>query len=150
MNEQALQQYLYDHIPLSQAMQVEVLQAQPEEVILRAPLAPNINHMETVFGGSASAVAILSAWSLLHTRLAHAALANRLVIQSNTMQYALPIAGAFTARARIAEAADWQRFVQTFERKGRARIAVTAVLEYAGRQAGELQGEFVALQPDGK
>lgn len=148
MNEQALQQYLYDHIPLSRAMQVEVLEVQPSEVILLAPLAPNINHMATVFGGSASAVAILAAWSLLHTRLAHAAIANQLVIQSNTMHYSLPIVGDFTARAHIAEGADWQRFVRTFERKGRARIAVTAVLEYAGRQAGKLQGEFVALPPD--
>lgn len=145
LNEQTLQQYLYDHIPLSSAMQVQVISAQEEEVILAAPLAPNINHMETVFGGSASAVAILAAWSLLHVRLKSAAIASQLVIQSNTMEYALPIKGGFTARSCLADAADWQRFVRTLARKGRARIAVIAVLEYEGRQVGRLQGEFVAL-----
>ena len=48
-------------MPLSQAMQVTVVEASFQQVVLTAPLAPNINHRETVFGGSASAVAILAA-----------------------------------------------------------------------------------------
>ena len=64
-----LQNYLHAHIPLSKAMQVEAIFASAEAIVLGAPLEPNINHRETVFGGSASALAILSAWSLLHTRL---------------------------------------------------------------------------------
>lgn len=145
LNEQAVQQYLHDHIPLSKAMQVEVLSVKPDEVVLSAPLAPNINHKETVFGGSASAVAILAAWSLLHTKLKSTAINSQLVIQSNTMNYLLPINGTFTARSFIEGAADWPRFVRTLERKGRARITVTAVLECEGQQVGRLTGEFVAL-----
>jgi thioesterase domain-containing protein len=64
-----LAQYLHEHIPLSRAMGVEVVEATWDGVSLRAPLAPNINHRETVFGGSASAVAILAAWALLYVRL---------------------------------------------------------------------------------
>jgi thioesterase domain-containing protein len=148
LNEQALQQYLYDHIPLSQAMQVEVRRAHEDELVLAAPLAPNINHRSTIFGGSASAVAILSAWSLLHVRLTSAKLDARLVIQSNTMQYELPIGGAFTARAFIEDPAEWQQFLRMLSRKGRARIAVTSILEVEGKQAGRLRGEFVALTPE--
>lgn len=129
-------------------MQVEVRSVQADEVILGAPLAPNINHKETVFGGSASAVAILAAWCLLHTRLDSAGIASQLVIQSNTMQYDLPIGGDFIARSRISDAAEWTRFLRMFARKGRARIAVTSVLEYEGRQAGRLHGDFVALTPE--
>lgn len=69
MSPGELQTYLHAHIPLSGAMQVSVVQAALEGVVLSAPLAPNINHRDTVFGGSASAVASLAAWSLLHTRL---------------------------------------------------------------------------------
>ena len=50
-------------------MGVEVIEAAWNGVTLRAPLAPNINHRETVFGGSASAVAILAAWAILYVRL---------------------------------------------------------------------------------
>jgi thioesterase domain-containing protein len=145
LNEQNLQQYLHAHIPLSAAMQVGVQRATPDEVVLAAPLAPNINHRETVFGGSASAVAILAAWSLLHVRLRSAGIEARLVIQSNSMHYDLPIAGDFTARSFIAAPDAWPQFVRMLERKGKARIAVDAVLEYEGVQSGRLQGEFVAL-----
>ena len=145
MNQQVLQQYLHEQIPLSQAMHVEVRSAQLEEVILAAPLAPNINHQATVFGGSASAVAILAAWSLLYTRLRHEDVNSNLVIQSNTMHYELPINGTFTARSYLEESADWPRFMRMLVRKGRARIAVTSVLEYEGKQVGKLHGEFVAM-----
>lgn len=145
MNELALQQYLYDHIPLSKAMQVEVKRVHADEVVVAAPLAPNINHRETVFGGSASAVAILAAWSLLHTRLQSAGIESRLVIQGNTMHYDLPVAGDFIARAFIEQEDSWQHFIRMLTRKGKARITVSSVLEYNGMQAGRLSGEFVAL-----
>jgi thioesterase domain-containing protein len=84
MTPENLATYLYDHIPLSKAMQVSVVSISDEKLVLSAPLAPNINHRDTVFGGSASAIAILAAWSLLHTRLLKAGISSRLVIQRNT------------------------------------------------------------------
>ena len=144
----ALQQYLHDHIPLSKAMQVSVLAASDDGVTLGAPLAPNINHRDTVFGGSSSAVAILAAWSLLHTRLASSGLSCRLVIQRNTMDYERPIEGDFTARSFVAQPDAWPQFMRMLGRKGRARITVNAVLEQAGQRVGQLEGEFVALAAD--
>lgn len=142
-----LEQYLHRHIPLSRAMAVSVVSLGPDAVVLQAPLAPNINHRDTVFGGSASAVAILAAWSLLHTRLLAEDLASRLVIQRNTMDYELPIAGDFTARATLDDPALWPLFTRMLARKGRARIAVSSVLAHAGQHVGRLTGEFVALDP---
>jgi thioesterase domain-containing protein len=140
-----LERYLHEHIPLAKAMQVSVVSAQSEGVTLRAPLAPNINHRDTVFGGSASAVAILAGWSLLHTRLAGAGLSGRLVIQRNTMSYDLPIAGSFTARSFFQTPAGWESFVRMLKRKGRGRVTVSCILEYDGQAAGRFEGEFVAL-----
>ena len=74
---QDLEHYLHEHIPLSRAMQAQVLAASTEGITLGAPLAPNINHRETVFGGSASALAILAAWALVHTRLRAEGIAGR-------------------------------------------------------------------------
>lgn len=145
MTATELQHYLHTHIPLSQAMAVEVLSVEEERVILCAPLGPNINHRETVFGGSASAVAILAAWSLLHTRLVRLGLPSRIVIQKNTMQYRRPIFGTFTATSRMADPAEWQKFLRMLERKGIARVSVASALDYAGEAVGEFEGEFVAL-----
>ncbi|MEO8299523.1 MAG: YiiD C-terminal domain-containing protein [Burkholderiales bacterium] len=74
-----LENYLHEHIPLSAAMQLSVIDVSAEQVVLAAPLAHNINHQDTVFGGNASAVAILAAWSMLHTKLAAAGMGARLV-----------------------------------------------------------------------
>lgn len=145
MNLVEIQEYLHEHIPLSKAMAVEVREADSEHVCLQAPLNPNINHRETVFGGSASAVAILAAWSLLHLRLRAEGVTFQLVIQRNSMEYRRPIAGPFTAVARLVEPGSWQRFLTTFQRRGKGRIRVLAVLESEGSETGFFEGVFVAL-----
>lgn len=139
-----LERYLHRHIPLSAAMQVAVEATGIDAVVLRAPLAPNINHRDTVFGGSASALATLAAWASLYVRLDAAGHGARVVIQRNTMEYLRPIAGSFTAHAAITPS-EWEKFARAYARKGRARIAVAATLMYAGDIAGRFDGTFVAL-----
>ena len=140
-----LERYLHEHIPLSRAMAASVVAVLRDEVSLAAPLAPNINHRDTVFGGSAAALAMLAGWSLLHVRLRAEGSEARLVIQRNTMEYQRPIAGDFTARAALEHPQRWQQFMATLARRGKARIVVTALLEQGGQIAGRLSGEFVAL-----
>ena len=146
MNEAELQTYLYQNIPLSQAMSVCVKSASATSVILSAPIAPNINHHATVFGGSAATLAILSAWSLVHLRLQIEKVDAQLVIQRSTVDYTKPIQGEFWARSHIEEEA-WETFLRMFARKGKARVRVEAVLEHAHIQVGSFSGEFVALKP---
>ena len=145
MTPQLLERYLREHIPLSAAMQVSVVEATADRVVLGAPLLPNINHRDTVFGGSASAVAILSAWSLLHLRLTAAGFKVRLVIQRNTMSYEKAILGDFMACPDTPAPETWKAFMNTLERKGRARIAVGSTLFCQGQEVGRFTGEFVAL-----
>lgn len=145
MDSAVLETYLHEHIPLSKAMQVSIETASIDRVVLHAPLQPNINHRDTVFGGSASAVAILAAWTLLYVRLQDAGLHSRIVIQRNSMQYERPIPHDFEAIAMIEDAAVWRRFLSMLARKQRARISVTARLFCRGMQVGEMVGDFVAL-----
>ncbi len=149
MNLHELEIYLHEHIPLSLAMQVSVLEATPAQIILGAPLAPNINHRDTVFGGSASALTILSAWALLHTKLTAAGFKCTLVIQRNTMSYERAVTGDFSAKAAAPSAEAWRSFTRMLERKGRARITVSSVLMQEGHAAGHFEGDFVALAAAG-
>ncbi|MFZ2161640.1 MAG: thioesterase domain-containing protein [Sideroxyarcus sp.] len=144
MQPQALQDYFHDHIPLSKAMAVEVEVATPQVVRLVAPLAPNTNHHGTVFGGSASAVAVLSAWGLLHVAMADANIQADLVVQKSSMSYELPITGEFTAEATPPAPEKWQRFLATLLRYKRARISIQSVLNCDGKKVGEFEGDFVA------
>jgi thioesterase domain-containing protein len=140
-----LEDYLHERIPLSKAMGVEVQAASADRVALRAPLGPNINHQETVFGGSASAVAILAAWALLYVRLQSEGVGGRIVIHRNTMLYERPITGEFLAASTMPDASAWSAFAATLKRKRMARISITSILVSAGMKVGELEGEFVVL-----
>ncbi len=148
MTAAELETYLHDHIPLSRAMAVHVASISETEVVLGAPLAPNINHRDTVFGGSAAAVATLAAWSLLHLRLTAAQIPSRVVIQHSTMDYVAPMASEFTAAATLDPTADWKGFIRLLERRGRARIAVGAELICQGQRGGLFRGDFVAFGKD--
>jgi thioesterase domain-containing protein len=145
MSAQSLTQYLYQQIPLSRAMEVCALEVSEDSVRLSAPLAPNVNHRATVFGGSASALAILAAWSLLHVRLRASFPQVSIVIQRQSTSYNRPIQGTFSARAALAQPDDWPRFLRLLARRGKARISVASILEYGGEQAGQFSGEFVAF-----
>ena len=100
-----------------------------------------------MFGGSASAVAILAAWSMLHLGLAAEGLGSRRVIQRNTMDYLAPIDGNFTAVALAPARRAWESFTRMIRRKGLGRITQAAALHYQGQVAGALAGEFVAFGP---
>jgi thioesterase domain-containing protein len=140
------EQYLHRLIPLTVAMGVRVKVAAPGRVELTAPLAPNINHHETVFGGSASALATLSAWTLVHIGLRHAKVDATTVIQRNVMSYQEPIHGDFSAVCTLVDDTGWQRFLKTVERRGRGRITMNAHLAFEGRQVASFEGDFVALR----
>lgn len=145
MTPSELEQYLFEKIPLSRAMQVAAIEVSEQCVRLRAPLAPNVNHRATVFGGSASTLAILSAWSLLHVRLQGRLPGASIVIQRHSMTYERPMTGEFAAQAALASPEQWPRFLRALERWGKARICVNSMLEYRGEQAGLFNGEFVAF-----
>lgn len=149
MNPQALAAYLHSHIPLSVAIQVEVLTANPTRVTLRAPLAPNINHRGTAFGGSIATLATLAGWSLLRVRLDGLDPLPHLVIQRNTMEFLRPLEGNFSAVCQLPAGLDWDAFLGTLRtrRKARAQLVVEVRGE-DGKLAARLDGLFVALLPD--
>ena len=65
----ALARYLHEHMPLTRALGVSVLAAGQQGVNLAAPLAANINHQSTAFGGSLASLAILAGWSWVWVHL---------------------------------------------------------------------------------
>ncbi len=144
VNIKSLQEFLDKRIPISKAMAIEVTEASPDGVTLTAPLEPNLNHRDTGFGGSASALAILSAWMLVYVRLRDSYPQARIVIQRNTIDYERPITGAFTASSFAIGPEVWERFANALARKTRARIHVSSILRCLGERVGMLEAAFVA------
>jgi thioesterase domain-containing protein len=144
MQPTELEHYLREQIPLVRAMEIAVAEVNDAGVVLRAPLAPNRNHFNTAFGGSVAAVAILAAWSLLYVRLKAAGCAARIVVRRTTIEYEQAIHHDFIARASAPAEEEWLAFTRMFDRKGKARITLTATLEDPGTPAARFTGDFVA------
>lgn len=145
MTANELGDYLRTQIPLTVAMGVVVRELSAERVCLTAPLAPNINHHQTAFGGSVAALAVLSGWALLHARLASRPRPVSLVIQRQQLDYLAPVDAAFEAVCRAPLAADWDRFVHTLDTRGRARLELQASVHCQGRTAASFTGQYVAV-----
>lgn len=144
-DSQTIQAYLYEQIPLSKAMEVQVVEVTSNLVILAAPIKPNINHRSTVFGGSASALSILSAWTLINFRLQSEAIQTRLVIQKNSISYDQAITNDFEAVCSLTDQQVWVKFCKILQRKKKSRIMVNSSRQCQGQQVGEFTGVFVAL-----
>jgi thioesterase domain-containing protein len=145
MNPDAVQRYLHEHIPLSSAMETRVKAATAFEVVLEAPLAPNLNHRATAFGGSVAALAILAGWTLVHLRLHAEGIEARTVIQRSDVRYLAPVEGTFDARTEQPAPESWRRFLSSLRRWGRARIRVSVEITEAGNLAGSLDADYVSM-----
>jgi len=137
--------YLREHIPLSADMQIDVLEAGPEGVKIEVPLAPNVNHRSTAFGGSVAALAILTGWTLVHLRLRAEGLVTHTVIQSSAVHYDAPIHGTFRAESEPIEARSWDRFTRGITKHGKGRVHVTVHVVAEGIAAASFTGAYVGI-----
>lgn len=145
MTREELEAYLIEHIPLSAGMAISVLDASPLGVSIEAPLAPNVNHRATAFGGSVAALAILTGWALVHVRLRAEGLVTRTVIQSSSVHYDAPIHGAFRAVSDPVEAQAWQRFTRAITKHGKGRLHVSVQVLADGSPVASFTGAYVAI-----
>ena len=145
VNAAEVDAYLHEHIPISQAMGISVVEASEERVTLHAPLEPNVNHRSTVFGGSCASVAILAAWTLVHLRVQGAGVVGRVVIQRGTTEYRLPIQGPFSATCASPGEPAWDRFDRALHRRGQARVELEAIVTSEGAVVATFSGRYVAI-----
>lgn len=146
MEVKELEKYLYEQIPASKLLEVGVKYCSSSKIELKAPLAPNINHKNTVFGGSLSVLAILAGWSLVYMRLE--GIRNEIVIQQSTMSYLKAAKGAFTAVSVYEDSAVWSKFNRSFTKRGRGRIQVESNVFCKGEVVASFQGTYVAFNKE--
>ncbi|MBF8778430.1 YiiD C-terminal domain-containing protein [Pseudomonas fulva] len=131
-----LQEILHSDIPLTRDMGLEVLDWQDHRLRLQLPLAANVNHKSTMFGGSLYCAAVLVGWGWLHLRLREAGIEDgHIVIQESRISYPLPVTGAAIARCQAPDAQEWARFVKLYQRRGRARLTLDTVVSNADSEA---------------
>lgn len=136
--------FLHQQIPITAAMGVQVQSFDGSHLVITAPLGPNHNHLGTAFGGSLSAIATITGytllWLLLGDRSAH------IVIRESSIRYRRPITGSIRAVCERPDEAALTAFKTQFAETGKARLRLQVRIEEDHQTCVEFDGEFVALK----
>lgn len=142
----ALEAFLHAKIPLTQAMGVRVALHDGTRLVLTAPLAPNINHLGTAFGGSLHTLPTLACYAGLWSLLREAGLDGHVVVKSSEAHYRQPVTGDLRAEWVRPPATSVEPFLLDLRRHRKARLNLTAtVAGTEGKPAVEYSGCFVAV-----
>jgi thioesterase domain-containing protein len=141
-----LEKFLHLKIPLTHAMGIRVIQTGPHQLILEAPLAPNINHLGTAFGGALHTLPTLACYATLWTLLVEAGVDGHVVVKTSHANYRQPVRGAFRASCNRASSSNAAAFIDELRRFKKARMNLESIVcDPDGKPAVEYHGSFVAL-----
>lgn len=142
----ALQELFHSKIPITRAMGVKVEDYGRERLTLSAPLAENINHLGTAFGGSQNALAVLAGYGLLWLELSDTEC--HVVIRRSSISYDRPVRGALVRATCSSPGKEvLAEFKRSFQQKGKARVTLSAHIEDSeGKVAVRFEGTYVALR----
>lgn len=136
-------------MPPVAALGLRIVEASGDRLRLHAPLASNINDKGCAFGGSLGSLMTLAGWGLIVLWLAEAGLEADVFVADSETRYRAPLYADLETTAELAEGESREDFLSTLRRRGRARIAVRAVVglpeggvatESLSRYAAKLKG----------
>ncbi|MCW0221132.1 MAG: thioesterase domain-containing protein [Prosthecobacter sp.] len=138
------EEFLHEQIPLTRAMGVQVESYDGQTLVLTAPLEPNHNHLGTAFGGSLSAIATLTGYSLLWLLLGDRE--SHIVIRESSIRYRHPVRSTIRAQCQSPNEDTVSAFKTQFRQVGKARLKLQVFIKNEQRICVEFEGEFVALK----
>jgi thioesterase domain-containing protein len=145
MSPQGLEKFLHEKIPLARAMGVRVAES-GARLVLEAPLAANVNHLGTAFGGSLHALPALACYAALWTLLREAGVDGHVVVKRSSAVYRQPVKGTLRAVCVRPPPGIVVEFIADLHRYKKARMKLEAVVEGAnGKPAVDFHGSFVAV-----
>ena len=139
-----MEELFYSKIPITRALGVRVEGYDGRRLVLTAPLRENVNHLGTAFGGSLGALAVLCGYGLLWLELRETEC--HIVIRDSTISYERPVRGDIRAVCARPDGETLAAFKRLLQRKGRARIVLSATIEDEGVTAVRFSGTFVAMR----
>jgi thioesterase domain-containing protein len=137
-----LEHFLFDQIPLVQVMGVKIVEVNSQRSEIQAPLEQNRNHLGTAFGGSLHSMMVLSGYLWLFQNLDELGHKSHVVLAKSTAEYLKPVTGLICATCEAPDQMAYQKFLFTFEAKGRARIALNSRI----KNHCVLVADFVAIK----
>ncbi|WP_419810749.1 YiiD C-terminal domain-containing protein [Bacterioplanoides sp.] len=139
---QTLKDFFVEHLPITQFMGLEVDSYDGEQLILQAPLEPNINDKQTAFGGSLYNAAVMACWGLVYLKTQEKGIQCNQVVTGGEVKYKAPVAGTIRAIAQAPDAAEFDRFFADYAETGKARISLDAIITTDGQPGSKIAVTF--------
>lgn len=111
------------------------------EVTLLAPLANNINHQKSAFGGSLFSLAALAGWGLMQLKLCEENLDANTVVAGGDVTYARPVVQELSCTCSLPD--DWGPFLQKLQRKGKGSVTMVSTISTDEGIAMQFTGVYV-------
>lgn len=145
---EAFRQLIKHEIPLSNAMQLEILDYQDNCLSARAPLDPNINDKGSAFGGSQAALMTLVAWGVVWLETRKAGLDCDIVIHKGEITWLRPLRDEILIQCQLPDADTIKLFKQTYTNKGKAALDLYVTTSDGENITSEFNCRYVALKKD--
>ena len=126
-----LTQHIRQNIPLSEAMQFEVLSLDNTSIEVAAPLEPNINIHGTGFAGSLYSLAVLTAWGLTNVLAKESGVLADVVVSQAEIKYRRPVKTAIHC-ACICSPEMKFAFIEALQTKGKGNLLLNVTIGNAG------------------
>ncbi len=118
-----LQNKIQSTIPLSEAMQFEIVELTEKSILVQAPLSPNVNIHGTGFAGSIYSLAVLCGWAMATHIIDLLGIDADLVVSKAEIRYRKPVNGDIECRCEVSES-EINQLAGEFENKGRSRLVL--------------------------
>ena len=144
-NSHLLSEFFEQHLPITEFMGLRVEQYDGEQLILHAPLEPNINDKATAFGGSLYNAAVMACWGMLYLKVQSRGIRCNQVVAEGQIKYKAPVHGPIRAICKAPSQEALEKLFATFGANGKASLHLTASIECSGRIAVEFEGKYAIL-----
>jgi thioesterase domain-containing protein len=150
MNEQQLEQQIYDSFPIARTMGMKVKSLSPTHSELFFPLGPNHNNIGTAFGGALYSAAVFACYALYRKVLAeHGIEEGRFLNRKAEIEYEAPTTKDFVARAEIDATSDeFGQFIQSMRRHGLSHLPMEAAILVEDKPVARFKASFLMAPPD--
>ncbi|RNC28768.1 MAG: hypothetical protein AWM53_01209 [Candidatus Dichloromethanomonas elyunquensis] len=145
MDELAFQQLIYEQIPITEKMGLEIIEFKPLSVKILARLKPNLNHKCTAFGGSINSLMTVCGWAAVFINIKKFDSDSHIVIQRSNIEYLSPINQDFIAECKIEKYETIEKFLLSYKKYNRARIKLNVFCRNNDKILSRFEGQYVAI-----
>lgn len=140
-----LREFVQEHLPTAQALQIDIADYDSESLTLKAPLGPSINDKQTAFGGSLYVVAVMTGWGMVYLRCREAGIDPNIVVARGEIDYLAPVDRDIVVQSLPVDEARWEQFFADFEARGKAKIELQTRVDIDGKTALEFTGLYAII-----